>query len=600
MDLSPPAFNKATDENSSSDASLSTCRRCQELNLKHMNPENNRYTVLGRKLASFSPSCRLCSIFRRICGSHLNYFDYCLLCCFYTSGLFPRAVPSTQSRSYRIEYVDGDSAPGIGRKGCGSGWLTPIRKGTGDGNPFYARILDDQVDFNLVRQWISFCSMYHKDCGEPIRKGFRFPIRAIDCVCHKVVWLPDGAPYLTLSYTWGPSARRQFFPGILPEALPSLIEDSMTTTVALGYRYLWIDYYCIDQRNREEVNNQISQMDTVYAVSEACIIAATCANPTELLPGVRKGSRPSSQLVEIEGETYTMNFNIRGQCAGTWQTRGWTYQEAVLSRRRVVFLSNEILFQCRCTSFIESINSINSPFINTPTQSCYLGELQLFVNVVPRSPPLLAFLSHFSAYSPRKMSFTEDILKGIHGIVQALRDFYPSSVLVSGIPIVPGTNLKATRAEQFVAGLAWISINSFPRRRGFPSWSWVGWEGLQFHPDLECGDITNDCLRIDLESRQDPLTTITIEDFNDYSTKSLSMSLVIQYIRITASVVTVRIKYSKRAEHAQMTVDGLNTATQLDSSDKIQCFCTLNEVEETLGSYEKPRDVTGIVLDGGS
>ena len=70
MDLSPPASNKATDENYSSDASLPTCGWYQELNLKHMNPEYNCYTVLGRKLASFSPSCRLCGIQENLWQGH--------------------------------------------------------------------------------------------------------------------------------------------------------------------------------------------------------------------------------------------------------------------------------------------------------------------------------------------------------------------------------------------------------------------------------------------------------------------------------------------------------------------------------------------------
>lgn len=126
--MSPPALNKAADEDSSSGASLSTCGRCQALDLKHMNPDYNSYVVLGRKLASFSLSCRICGMCRRIRGGYLNNFNYCLLCCFYTSSLFGVAVPWNQSISYRIEFTDGNSAPGNDRRACGSGGLHRFEK----------------------------------------------------------------------------------------------------------------------------------------------------------------------------------------------------------------------------------------------------------------------------------------------------------------------------------------------------------------------------------------------------------------------------------------------------------------------------------------
>lgn len=82
-------------------------------------------------------------------------------------------------------------------------------------------------------------------------------------------------------------------------------------------------------------------------------------------------------------------------------------------------MSNDTIFQCRYTSFLESIEA---PLTTIASQSRFLSELNLFLDIVPRSPPFSALFGHFSAYSSRKMAFTEDILKGIHGVVQALQD----------------------------------------------------------------------------------------------------------------------------------------------------------------------------------
>jgi hypothetical protein len=56
--------------------------------------------------------------------------------------------------------------------------------------------------------------------------------------------------------------------------LPDTIEDAITVTRNLGFQYLWIDRYCIDQQNEKEASAQIRQMDLVYKNAEITIIAA--------------------------------------------------------------------------------------------------------------------------------------------------------------------------------------------------------------------------------------------------------------------------------------------------------------------------------------
>jgi hypothetical protein len=59
------------------------------------------------------------------------------------------------------------------------------------------------------------------------------------------------AGYLTLSYCWGKhtaeaTTRDKTLP--LPR-LPPTIEDAILATKGLGFRYLWVDRYCIFSRS---------------------------------------------------------------------------------------------------------------------------------------------------------------------------------------------------------------------------------------------------------------------------------------------------------------------------------------------------------------
>ena len=64
-------------------------------------------------------------------------------------------------------------------------------------------------------------------------------LKVIDCVERKIDDAPPNCEYIALSYVWG---ANQECPS-LREKLPQTIEDSITTVLHLGYRYLWVDRY---------------------------------------------------------------------------------------------------------------------------------------------------------------------------------------------------------------------------------------------------------------------------------------------------------------------------------------------------------------------
>jgi hypothetical protein len=427
-------------------------------------------------------------------------------------------------------------------------WLTPLAEGQNLHRPFYAQFLTDQVEFNFVRSWILSCTAEHHACREPdvetqyspIR-ALHSPIRVIDCVGRRVRWREDQEPYLTLSYVWGDTKTRGQFlldpssTTMLPNDLPALIEDAIQTTVSCGYICLWIDFYCINQRDELEVKSQVSQMGSIYTLSDATIISATCQNPSQPLPGVRKGSRLSSRETVIGGEKYLWFEHPRIENS-LWHSRGWTYQEAVMSRRRIIFLKDRLYLECNTSIQLEGMN--------LPS----IAAKQWAPNFLFKSmkwndeEPLRQLYHHFCRYVVRNMSFESDILQGFAGILQA--DGYPMTIV--GIPFVdkPSSDSPVpTLSERFAAGLLWCSTNVMERRDEFPSWSWTGWRNKKdvTHGPWRDTAVHNPYLKIEMEF--EPTKVISLEELT-----TMSSSPPIRYIHITAPTLNIRL----RRVHSQL------------------------------------------------
>ena len=73
-------------------------------------------------------------------------------------------------------------------------------------------------------------------------------------------------------------------------------EHAITVTRKLGFRYLWIDRYCINQQRIEEVSTQVQQMDLVYQNSE---VTTTGKDSQYGLPGVGRCNRSPQARAKI-------------------------------------------------------------------------------------------------------------------------------------------------------------------------------------------------------------------------------------------------------------------------------------------------------------
>lgn len=161
----------------------------------------------------------------------------------------------------------------------------------------------DVIDYEVIREWLSLCSSKHCECMDKHQSlafhdipGFRL----IDCSTRTIVPASQAfeREYVTLSYVWGTSSNNSgpAATSWLPDNLPLVVEDAMKVTMSLGYRYIWIDRYCIVQDDPTIKHDQIRSMNHIYTRSNLTLIAAAGHDAEYGLPGVSSRTR-TRQLV---------------------------------------------------------------------------------------------------------------------------------------------------------------------------------------------------------------------------------------------------------------------------------------------------------------
>lgn len=169
----------------------------------------------------------------------------------------------------------------------------------------------------------------------------------IDCKSWTLCGAADN-PYVCLSYVWGDTPAAAANPDNAELAnIPQTISDAISVTLELGIQYLWVDRYCIDPGDALEKHDAIRSMGSVYRNADFTIIATVDSDSNYGLPGVSR-SRSPGKFCDSEGHPFTLLENPEQVVQeSVWHTRGWTYQEMLLSRRRLIFIDNQVYFQCQ-------------------------------------------------------------------------------------------------------------------------------------------------------------------------------------------------------------------------------------------------------------
>ncbi|KAH7094521.1 heterokaryon incompatibility protein-domain-containing protein [Paraphoma chrysanthemicola] len=352
-----------------------------------------------------------------------------------------------------------------------------------------------QFEASRASLWLNHCQLEHgPTCNDEV--AFIDGMRLIDCERRLLVDTEPSRTYewLALSYVWGGPDLSAF-----PDT-PRTITDAIKVTKQLGYRYLWVDQYCIDQGNEESKKDQLNKMDQIYRGAVLTIVAVMGTSKHYGLPGVslKRSCREANFGIGRSGRSLFFSdsdpeIDIRD--GSPWYQRAWTYQEGYLSRRLLVFTDEQTAFYCNCDSWMESWGGIEHLQHSShgrrllPKTPCALFQQQLrlprTMNSYTRiSDQFFEFLNLASQYTCRALSFDSDALNAFAGVMQHLRRAGQEVKIydICGLPFLPNIESESDQLCYIFIAISWSNVIKRPRRRSqFPSWSWAGWaDGVQW------------------------------------------------------------------------------------------------------------------------
>ncbi|KAJ4223403.1 hypothetical protein NW759_006037 [Fusarium solani] len=368
------------------------------------------------------------------------------------------------------------------------------------------RQVGELLDISLVKGWLDKCEKEHGDkcCNPAWLAGsddtWLDPFRAIDVKERRIVNLPAQSRYIALSYVWGASsqAHEQKIQRRLTNenfsrlaqvnsldgvSLPKTVEDAIELTSKMGERYLWVDALCIIQDDIKDLSHQTSRMDLVYSRALFTIIAA-CGDDSESglsgLPGRERDIFQRSVRLSPEGFHLAPTAGLFVNAPlerSTWNTRGWTFQERILSRRIMVFTPSQVFWICEDAMWDEEV-ILELPKPRVRVFSLAFGCNDEWDDGDPKfSREALA--TYILQFSIRQFTFSADALPAFLGVIRRYEHLnnetmhwgLPTELFDQALTWQAGTS-RREEMHRVVCGDGEV------REVPYPSWSWLGWTGL--------------------------------------------------------------------------------------------------------------------------
>lgn len=338
----------------------------------------------------------------------------------------------------------------------------------------------------MAMHWLyTNCTGHHPNCTEATRRGkmkeMKTKLFVIDLHDFCIVPAPKDCVYAALSYVWG-AQPGEYDTNIIPSSDVERVDFperySLTMVHAcnvvkqLGIRYLWVDQVCVPSDCRLA---QIYEMDSIYRGAELTVIAGV-ENAASGLPGVgstnRKREGPG--VLKVGGINLGLKiWDVASRTLGdtTYSTRGWTYQEKVLSPRLLIITEEEVYYTC--LEGEKSEHACHESNLIEFTRDSFV-ELGSVLSTAHGRSPFQIYTDCVDQYSSRDLTYPADIVHGFTGLMNFLEDKYEWK-FYWGLP-----------NENFALALLWTMGYKATRRdavrddkgRRFPSWSWTGWMGM--------------------------------------------------------------------------------------------------------------------------
>lgn len=377
-----------------------------------------------------------------------------------------------------------------------------------------------------LQGWIQGCNWNHGDkCQvDPIagRLPHHIPDWVIDTKDGCIVRGCSVQRYVALSYVWGCAGdrlvlqkdnlvdfcRQGFLRSRVLKRVPVVIQDAINFVQLSGFRYLWVDSLCIVQDD-DTTRDCVGFMNEIYSGAYFTIIAA--ASTKRLF-----GKKEHNHVQLSHDSTPAQHLHNKLLCS-YWASRGWTFQEQLLSKRSIVFLDNFCFWDCQRAvwrphsltfKYEDSSTPDNRPSKAGQAQSSNrhpieetvlkrvrrkyrsLGEESEDHTSLSSIPDFGLYIELVCRYSNRNLTYDQDVLPAFSGVLEALARRSFRGGFICGLPalfldsaLLWQPLLTARRRSESPAGTATRIAATAP----LPSWSWAGWQCLIDPGSLKSG-----------------------------------------------------------------------------------------------------------------
>ena len=355
--------------------------------------------------------------------------------------------------------------------------------------------LDTNCATAQIKKWIDNCKSLDQSCcgqrkcydkqGHPFRLLFLGDEHAL---CPRLVdanTMGSEIDYVTLSHRWDSSTKStettrknilSAYQNISLNAYPTHFKEAMSLTKRLGFKYISIDSLCIIQDCPEDWSKQAILMHHIY--SNGVVNLALLQNFAD-----RKPMDEADANAEVLGCKITSsdpsgsfrepicwkpeNFDFVLQKSHLY-SRGWTFQERLLSPRTVHF-GKQMYWECRSRRASTAFPStVDYPGLFADDFVLKFKQLTLNSRQDVAGELHSIWCSVVRDYSGRDLTKPSDRLVALSGVAKRLQHIYSlgNDEYSYGLwkPCLP---------EQLLWGIEDVQRVNINQTNAGPSWSWV-------------------------------------------------------------------------------------------------------------------------------
>lgn len=322
--------------------------------------------------------------------------------------------------------------------------------------------------------------------------------------------------------------------GIPWDKFPRTMKDAMSLALELGVKFIWIDAVCIVQDDTDDWTEQAAQFGRIY---ENALLTVSATASRDVHSGCFSSQHNRGyQLRNRLSSTADIDIYARRACGETHDalfegedkygvideltrfpilSRGWTFQERMLSWRMVHCGPEELAWECvdkvECECSNIRVRQSNRGRAIPETKRIIEDHLRKESSRTTdiRNSSLREWATIIEDYSSRQFTYSKDRLVALEGMAQRFKRLYMGPYLYG----LWGKNLPIQ--------LEWAIVgeNSNRTRLDFPTWSWASihgqchYESYPFSLDYEP---LNLCEVVELPTESSPE--------GDMSSRSLMLS----------------------------------------------------------------------------